>query len=288
MSFCIPYCWKTGQTYDKLNEKMIIISSINLCCMKTSYIYILFFILQVSEANSQEYVPSVDTVNSFYDAIFANNTPLVISMLENKVFPADFEPNNKVTPLQAAIWQNNPRVVEALVEKGASIDSQTKSAVLEAAEKGRFSILKFLLAQGGNINPPPHGAFNVAANNDHYDCARYLLMNGARQDLGNVEGKLKFLKAAAIQSDFEALDKLILSKEEINTPDCEGETPLIAAVKANLLDVVAYLSDRGADKKLRETFDCGDDISYGMTPIEIALELGFSDIVNYLSDKAPA
>ncbi|QEH41825.1 ankyrin repeat domain-containing protein [Chitinophaga sp. XS-30] len=251
--------------------------------MKINVLTLFLFLSVYTGIKSQDIQPSAETVNLFYDAIFANNTQKVVAMLKSKEFPADFEPDNKVTPLQAAIWQNRGRMVEVLVEGGAHIDSKKKSAVLEAAEKGRFAILKYLLAKGGDMNPPPNGTFNVAAVHDHYDCARLLLLKGARQDLGDGSGKLKFLKAALKKSDIEAMDALTLSKDEINMHDCDGATPLITAVKANLPDIVAWLLKKGADRTKPETFDCGDDITYGVKPLEIARKMAHTDIIKLLT-----
>lgn len=46
--------------------------------------------------------------------------------------------------------------------------------------------------------------------------------------------------------------------------------------------MVQFLLSKNVDKNKPETFDCGDDISYGKTPLQIAKEKGFSEIVTLL------
>jgi len=57
---------------------------------------------------------------------------------------------------------------------------------------------------------------------------------------------------------------------------------LIIAIKNNNIEMVQYLIQKGVDKNKPETFDCGDDISYGKLPIEIAKDNNFEEIVEIL------
>ena len=47
--------------------------------------------------------PSAEIIEEFYQAIFDNNSQKVRQMLATK-FPANYEPKNKIPPLQAVIW----------------------------------------------------------------------------------------------------------------------------------------------------------------------------------------
>ena len=246
---------------------------------KLILIFIIVLICQSAIAQTKKAVPTADVVNEFYDAIFANNNTKVKELLAGK-FPASYEPQNKITPLQAAIWQNNITIVKWLVEGGANINSKVKSAVEEAAEKGELAILEYLISKGGDVKN--NEAFSDAGSSNHYDCAKFLLLKGANPDSGDVRGKLRVFEVAVSKSDYEVLTALKLTPEELNNNNCEGETALIIAVKNNNVEMVKYLLKRGVNKNKPETFDCGDDISYGKKPIDIAKKKGYQDILKLL------
>ncbi|AFD05248.1 ankyrin repeat protein [Solitalea canadensis DSM 3403] len=240
---------------------------------------LVMLVFQSAIAQSQKSIPSDAVVNEFYDAIVADNNEKIKQLLTSK-FPGNYEPKNKVEPIRVAIWQKNIIAVKLLVEAGANINSKTQSAVEEAAGRGEKAILEYLMSKGGDIKN--NDAFSLAAANNHYDCAKLLLLKGASQESGDVSGKLKMYEMAVSRADFEVLNKLKLSKEELDANNCEGETALIIAVKQNDKTMVEYLLKRGVNKNKPETFDCGDDTSYGKKPIDIAKKRNYSNIVQLL------
>ena len=46
--------------------------------------------------------------------------------------------------------------------------------------------------------------------------------------------------------------------------------------------MVKYLLKKGVDKNKPETFDAGDDISYGKKPVQIAVKMKFTEIAKLL------
>lgn len=232
----------------------------------------------LAQTKAKSAVPSRETVEEFYDAIFANDTQKAVKMIGTK-FPANYEPQNKVTPLQAAIWQNNLALVKALVEKGAKINSSNAQAIDVAAEKGTLEILSYLIQKGGPISDK---AFNTAGFGHFYDSAKLLLLKGANQEKGDIRGKLWVFEQAVRKSDYEVLNALKLDKEEVNSHNYDGETALIIAIKNKNTEMVKYLLKKGADKNKPETFDAGDDISYGKKPIQIATKMKLTEIVKLL------
>lgn len=209
-----------------------------------------------------------EAVSKFYDAVFSNNEALAIEMLESKEFPGNSEPTGKIAPLQAAIWQNNFNIAIGLIERGANLNSPSYSPVLTAAEYGACEILAYLVEHGASFREI--GSFRTAGFYQHYGCARFLLEQGANQEIGDLSGKLWVLHEAVLRADYGVLDLLVLSPEEINTMNCEGENALILAVKQRDVRLAKYLLKRGADKNMPETFDCGDDSWFGLTPAQIA------------------
>lgn len=211
---------------------------------------------------------SEEVVSRFYDAVFSDNETVAIGMLESKEFPGNSEPEGKIAPLQAAIWQNNFNIAIALIEHGANVNSPSYSAVLVAAEYGACEILAYLVEHGASFQEIE--SFRTAGFHQHYGCARFLLEQGANQEIGDLSGKLWVLREAVLREDYGVLELLVLSKDEVNSMNCEGENALILAVKQQDVQLVKYLLKRGADKNMPETFDCGDDISFGLTPAQIA------------------
>ena len=233
---------------------------------------------QTSEWNHSE--PTWQIVNEFYDAISDNNTEKVAEMLET-TFPANFQPKNKISPVEAVIrTSDNLSLLKLLVNKGATINDKEENLVLAAAEHKRLEILKYLIEKGCAYKD--NGSFNTAGFYQFYEGAKYVLLKGADQNSGDIRGKLWVFYEAVRKSDYEVLNALTLSKNEMSSNKCDGTSALIIAIKENNLSMVKYLLKKGADKNKPETFDCGDDLSYGKLPIEIAKANKFDAIVETL------
>lgn len=232
------------------------------------------------ENNAKIPIPNDEIVEEFYQAIFDKDDKKVYQMLETK-FPPNYEPKNKIPPLQAVIWTSDNVVLTRLfVEGGAKINDKENPMIVIASEYGRLEILKYLVEKCGDIHNSK--AFNTAGFYQFYDCAKLLLLNGANQEKGDVRGKLWIFEQAVIKSDYEVLNKLVLTRDELNSNNCEGETALIIAVKKNDFEMVNYLLSRKVDKNKPETFDCGDDISYGKTPLQIARKNKSEELISLL------
>lgn len=222
--------------------------------------------------------PSNRIIEKFYDAIFSNNTDLVLKMIGTE-FPGNFEPKSKVTPLRAAIWQNNIQIVKKLIENNANINNKEESAIEEASEYGTYEILEYLISKKGDLN---NGAFNDAKN---YKCAKLLLVNGANQSIGDIRGKLRFFLEAVELNDIESIKLLKLNKDELNHNNCNGETALIIAIKKNYIELVNFLIKKGVNLEKPETFDCGDEIYEGEKPLIIAKKMNRFEIINIFANN---
>ena len=229
-------------------------------------------------------IPSDEIIDEFYTAIFEKNNEKVLEMLET-TYPAGYEPKNKISPIQALIWAgDNVLMVKAFQEGGAKINDDKNPMILVAAEYKRPKTLAYLIEKGCLIEKSgkESGAFNKAGFYAFYEGAKMLLLKGANQEIGDIRGKLWVFHQAVHKSDYEVLDALKLSKDDLDYNDYNGETALIIAVKSNNLKMVKYLLKKGVDKNKLETFDGGDDIFYGKLPIEIAKENNFQEIVEVL------
>lgn len=218
--------------------------------------------------------------DELYEEIFANNTERVIEMLKTKFSP-NYEPKNKITPLQAVIrTADNITLAKFMIEGGATINDKKEDLVLDAAEYKRLEILKYLIKKG--VAYKANGSFSKAGFYQFYEGAKYLLLNGADQDAGDIRGNLWIYHEAVRKSDYEVLDALKLTKDDLDYNDCDGQTALIIAIKNNNMEMVKFLINKGVSKNKPETFDCGDDIYYGKMPVEIARKNNYGEIVELL------
>ncbi len=218
--------------------------------------------------------------DELYEEIFANNTERVIEMLKT-TFSPNYEPKNKITPLKAVIMTaDNITLAKFMIAGGATINDKKEDLILDAAEYNRLEILKYLIKKG--VPYKANGSFSKAGFYQFYDGAKYLLLRGADQDAGDIRGNLWVFHEAVKKSDYEVLNALKLTKEDLNHNDCDGQTAIIIAIKNDNIEMVKYLIDKGLDKTKPETFDCGDDIYYGKLPIQIAKENKFEEIVELL------
>lgn len=79
-------------------------------------------------------IPTDEIVDEFYQAIFRNDSKKVRKMLQT-TFPANYEPKNKIPPLQALIWtSDNLYLIKLLVENGADINTKGIFLVVVASE----------------------------------------------------------------------------------------------------------------------------------------------------------
>ena len=225
--------------------------------------------------------PTQERTDELYDAIFANDTEKVMEMLTT-TFPPNYEPKTKITPLQAVIrTADNITLAKFLIDGGATINDKEADLVLDAAEYRRLDIMKYLLKKGAVYKH--NGSFNKAGFYQFYGGAKYLLLQGADQQVGDIRGKLWVFHEAVRRSDYEVLNALKLTKDDLEFNECNGETALIIAIKNNNSEMVKYLIKKNVDKNKPETFDCGDDIYYGKLPIEIAKAHNFEEIVEVLN-----
>ncbi|CAM3736611.1 ankyrin repeat domain-containing protein [Mucilaginibacter galii] len=184
-------------------------------------------------------MPTHEIVDEFYEAIFANDNTKVREMLETK-FPANYEPNNKISPLGAVIGtSDNLYLARLLVEGGANINGKENPPVVCCSEYGRLEILKYLVERNADIKN--NEAFNKAGFHQFYECGKFLLLNGANQEKGDIRGKLWFFEQAVTKSDYDVLHALLLTEDELNNNNCDGETALIIAIKQNNIQMVSYL-----------------------------------------------
>ena len=218
-------------------------------------------------------------IDAFYEAIFSGDTGSVNQLLANKIIPPNFKPKNKIDPLEASIRSKDPAVYFVLLANGFTPGENKDELLLQAAEYGRLSILEDLLDKGASLET---GAFNKAGFHAHYDCGKYLLMQGANQEIGDIRGKYWMFFEAVKRSDYDVLDRLQMNQADWDYNDCNGQTAIILSIKKQDATLLRYLLEKGANRDKPETFDCGDEIYLGKTPMAIAKQLKNQEMINLL------
>ncbi|PCG93086.1 Hypothetical protein PENO1_085300 [Penicillium occitanis (nom. inval.)] len=214
-----------------------------------------------------------DVVQMIYDAIGTN-------MLE-------LEGHRLQTPLLAAAANSKFEIIKFLLRKGASImardlfdntvlhhasmsksidlverllkyepslldeqNTRGKSALLIAAEKGDFDIVKFLLGEGADIMTRDRSrrtALHVATMNKSIEIVKLLLKREPNLlDLHDMFEQTALLIAAE-KGHVEIIRHLHSRGAEIEAADSTGVTALLAAACFGHFPVVKYLIEAGAD-----------------------------------------
>ena len=166
------------------------------------------------------------------------------------------------TPLVLAIQKGLDHVVAALLERGASatkpgvlwFGEEPIPPVVAAADIGRLSMIRRLMAHGADINASHQGGYTAlqkAANYGHYDILRALLYD-YKADVGLclINGSLVSHSAAA-KGHRNCLKLLLDYGMDIDATNNDGRTPLHFAAESSHWDCVRLLLDRGARTDLR-------------------------------------
>lgn len=150
------------------------------------------------------------------------------------------------TPLMLAIESRSSRVVDYLLQSGASpcqLPARTDSPLLLATGVGNADVVALLVAKGAGPNERDGQTLTplmLAASAGHIDIVRILLQAGA----------------------------------DANSKDFQSRTPVMLAAAAGHVDVVRFLLNVGAD------INCRDQKSY--TAVMHAASAGHSDVVRIL------
>lgn len=159
------------------------------------------------------------------------------------------------TPLINAIDFNNILAVETLINSKADVNLSNKdkeTPIILAVKLRAFDIIKFLVLARADVNMQDKNgntAFNIAIMNNLFEIANYLLDNNANPNIFNspknnpliflidkftpkVGDNFEIIKILGNYHllSFTLIEKVINSGIDINTPDEDGNTPLILLV----------------------------------------------------------
>ncbi len=148
------------------------------------------------------------------------------------------------TPLHRAVYTKQPKIVELLIDAGASIDLRNCAeitAIELAATRGNRDIVAFLLARGAA------SSIHVAAAIGDLQTVRRYLKSSVDPSirLGTVYGCSPLFIAAA-QDQIEIAKLLIEAGTEINLECGQDDFPILAACRHSSCEMVKLLVENGA------------------------------------------
>jgi ankyrin repeat protein len=129
------------------------------------------------------------------EAAFVCNFVRVRALLARGADP-DVRDEDQRTPLHQAVLGNSVGLVGLLIESGADVnarDSQGFSPLHFAAQEHAPEIARILVGRGADVNARDEDGSSVlwravAAARGRHEIVRFLLENGARDDLANFAG----------------------------------------------------------------------------------------------------
>lgn len=147
-----------------------------------------------------------------------------------------------------------------------------KTPLMHASVLGRTDVVKYLIENKADLNIPDKNgvtAFMLASGSYHADIEflKFLIDVGA-------DTKGMTIVEWASSGWLEKVKESLKNKQDINLKNMHGQTPLIAAILKEHLDIITLLVESGADLTIKEDLD--------RTALMIASEIGNLDIVKLL------
>lgn len=178
-----------------------------------------------------------------------------------------------LTALQLAAEKGQEGMVRYLLANGADINSRDQpgnTALHVAVRKGYRTIATLLLDAGSDVNvrdyngnAPIHESLTA---NDNFAMTTMLLDRGAEPNLKNGSGSTPLHMTVLLRTDIAGARLLLGRNAEIDPRDRAGNTPLMLAVEASDRDFSELFLSEGADIFARN--------NKGITPAEGALGYG--------------
>lgn len=158
------------------------------------------------------------------------------------------EPNGPMPwTLEYSVTHRQTDVTKLLLKMGAdpnAIGTRGTMPLADAALKGDIESVRLLLERGARPNAVSQAGtqpIHDAALGDNAEVIRELLKQGADVNARTRDESQTPLHIAAAMGKMKAVEVLVALKADSTIKDSEGRTPLDAAERAGLADVVAFL-----------------------------------------------
>ena len=182
---------------------------------------------------------------------------VTIDDIENWLeYDIDVNYMNIFTALASAAFKGNLNVFEALITKGANVESLSmfgQPPLIVAVHQGNFEIVRALLQKKANVNVQRNdglSALHLASMNFNgsLDIVDILIENGANVDIIS-ENFGTPIAHAAIFGHLEVVQYLIEKKADIDLSAINGPTPLMAAAQQEHFEIVKVLLQKKGKSK---------------------------------------
>lgn len=185
------------------------------------------------------------------EAVEHRNLEMVRFLLKNNASPNIYD-SSGWTPFLSAVQLGNRKIVELLIEKGASLEAKERAtnklgyqtALLVAAEKNNHELIRLLVEKGADPNAQNRsfsGVWDILHLDDPQarDTVKILAKHGANLTPA--------LTRAASNGYLEMMQIALENGADVNAQDIRGSIAIIEVVRNKDYESVKYLLDRGAD-----------------------------------------
>ena len=157
--------------------------------------------------------------------------------------------------MHAAIFNQNPEVIETLIDKGANVNAKNKdgsTALTKAAFNPNPEVIKTLIDEGADINAKNKDGYTAlmfaAPFNQNPEVIKTLIDEDADVNAKNKYGYTALIQAALFNQNPEVIKILINAGTDVNAKSKSGSTALMfAASSQKNPDAVKALLKAGAD-----------------------------------------
>jgi ankyrin repeat protein len=190
------------------------------------------------------------------EAAIIGSAPIIEALLKAGADP-NFKTPNGETPLMASARTGKVDAAKALLAAGADINAKEtwgeQSALMWAAAQSQADMVKFLAANGANLND--HGKVN--------QWERKVIQEPRPKDMN--KGGFTPLHYAAREGCVACVQNLLAAGADPDSEDPDRETPLLLALENMHFDTAAVLAKGGADLDKWDLF--------GRSPVYMAADV---------------
>ena len=200
------------------------------------------------------------------------------------------------TPLHLAVHDEQPDVVNLLLERGADMEilsSRGQTALYMASSLGSAEVVRLLIDHGADVNAEcadyedgkevQWTPLHAAAYKDHPDIALLLLEHGANTEIRSSQNQTALYVASS--RGLAEVVRLLINRGANVDAKCDGWEEF-GYVMWTPLDVASY---HGRQEIARVLLEHGADVNYqdnwGWNPLHYVSRHGFDDIARLLLDN---
>jgi len=166
-----------------------------------------------------------------------------------------------LTPLHVAASRGQHRVVQLLIDFGADVqgpsDNDAWTPLVFAAYRGHLDAVKVLFEYGTGVATSDENPIHFAGQRKHKEVCRFLVENGAIDDLvDSKEDDILHLFRAAYSYEPKIVEQILTRRPElVDSADRNGRTPLHEACTNGDTKTVRVLLRFGADISIRDKWN---------------------------------